>query len=41
MRLLPFLRPKDLLGLSKSRGVPSAVVAQARKLITQRDPGKK
>jgi hypothetical protein len=41
MRLLPFLRPKDLLGLSKSRGVPSAVVAQARKLIMQRDPGKK
>ena len=36
MRLLPFLREKDLATLAKSRGVPSAVVAQARKLMTQR-----
>lgn len=35
-RLLPFLRPKDLVNLSKSKGVPSAVTAQARKLIAQR-----
>jgi hypothetical protein len=35
-RLLPFLRQKDLANLSKSRGVPSAVTAQARKLIAQR-----
>lgn len=41
MRLLPFLRDKDLTNLSKSRGVPSAVVAQARKLMLQRrGPGK-
>jgi hypothetical protein len=36
MRLLPFLREKDLTLLSKSKGVPSAVVAQARKLMLQR-----
>ncbi len=36
MRLLPFLREKDLTNLSKSKGVPSAVVAQARKLMMQR-----
>ena len=36
MRLLPFLREKDLTNLTKSKGVPSAVVAQARKLMTQR-----
>ncbi|HEU4732257.1 MAG TPA: hypothetical protein VFT22_30390 [Kofleriaceae bacterium] len=35
-RLLPFLRQKDLANLSKSKGVPSAVTAQARKLIMQR-----
>jgi hypothetical protein len=40
MRLLPFLREKDLQLLAKSRGVPSAVTAQARKLIHQRG-GKK
>ena len=42
MRLLPFLREKDLTSLAKSKGVPSAVVAQASKLISQRrSPGKK
>jgi hypothetical protein len=42
MRLLPFLREKDLTNLAKSKGVPSAVVAQARKLMMQRRaPGKK
>jgi hypothetical protein len=35
-RFLPFLRQKDLVNLSKSKSVPSAVVAQARKLIMQR-----
>lgn len=35
-RFLPFLRQKDLQNLSKSKGVPSAVTAQARKLISQR-----
>ena len=39
MRLLPFLREKDLTFLSKSKGVPSAVVAQARKLLMQRRGG--
>lgn len=41
MRLLPFLREKDLAGIAKSKGVPSAVVAQARKLVAQRTPSKK
>jgi hypothetical protein len=35
-RLLPFLRPKDLANIAKSKGVASAVVAQARKLMSQR-----
>ena len=35
-RFLPFLRQKDLVNISKSKGVPSAVNAQARKLIAQR-----
>lgn len=35
-KLLPFLREKDLVFLSKSKGVPSAVVAQCRKLLMQR-----
>jgi hypothetical protein len=39
MKLLPFLREKDLTNLSKSRGVPSAITAQARKLIMQRRGG--
>ncbi len=40
VRLLPFLREKDLQGLIKSRGVASALVAQARKLQLQRKGGK-
>ena len=40
-KLLPFLRQKDLVSISKSRGVSSAVVAQARKLMTQRSGGDK
>ena len=39
-RMLPFLREKDLNALSKSRGVPSALAAQARKLSMQRRTGK-
>ena len=39
MRLLPFLREKDLTTLSKSKGVPAAVVTQARKLLMQRRGG--
>jgi hypothetical protein len=39
-KLLPFLLEKDLNSLAKSKGVPSAVAAQARKLITQRKGGK-
>jgi hypothetical protein len=38
-RLLPHLREKDLRNVAKSKGVPSAVVAQAKKLILQRAPG--
>ena len=40
-RLLPYLREKDLARVAKSKGVSSAVVAQARKLISQRSGGKK
>jgi hypothetical protein len=38
-KFLPFLREKDLQNLAKSKGVPSALVAQARKLILQRRGG--
>ncbi|HEY5950949.1 MAG TPA: hypothetical protein VIV40_35900 [Kofleriaceae bacterium] len=41
MRLLPFLREKDLTKLSRSKGVPSAIVMQARKLMSQRRGGDK
>lgn len=40
-KLLPFLREKDLNNLSKSKGVPSALAAQARKLVMQRRGGAK
>lgn len=40
-RILPYLREKDLAKVAKSRGVSSAVVAQARKLIAQRGGGNK
>jgi hypothetical protein len=39
-KFLPFLREKDLNLLSKSKGVPSALIAQCRKLLMQRG-GKK
>jgi len=41
VRLLPFLRERDLQSLIKSRGVASALVAQARKLHMQRRGGGK
>ena len=40
-RLMPFLRERDLNELMKSKGVPSAVVAQARKIQMQRRGGGK
>ncbi len=40
-RMMPFLRDRDIMQLIKSKGVPSAVVAQARKLKMQRTGGKK
>ncbi len=39
-KLLPFLLEKDLQNLARSKGVPSAVAAQAKKLIAQRKGGK-
>jgi hypothetical protein len=38
-RLLAALRERDLQGLAKSKGVPSALVAQARRLVMQRGGG--
>ncbi len=35
-RFLPHLRERDLRNLSRSKGIPSAVTAQARKLLMQR-----
>jgi hypothetical protein len=34
MRFLPFLQPKDLRNISRSKGIPSALVAQAKKLLS-------
>jgi hypothetical protein len=39
MRLLPHLRERDVRFIAKSKGVPSALAAQARKLIAQRGRG--
>jgi hypothetical protein len=39
MKLMPFLRERDINNLIQSKGVPSAVVAQARKLQMQRRGG--
>jgi hypothetical protein len=41
MRLLPHLREKDLRNISRSKGVPSAVAAGARKLLMSRQGGDK
>lgn len=39
-RLLTSLRERDIQNLAKSKGVPSALVAQARRLLMQRGMGK-
>ncbi|MBT8494211.1 MAG: hypothetical protein KJO07_14235, partial [Deltaproteobacteria bacterium] len=36
MRLMPHLREKDLRQLAKSKNIPSALSAQARKLVMSR-----
>jgi hypothetical protein len=38
-KLLPFLLERDLANLARSKGVPSAVTAQAKKLLNQRKGG--
>ena len=40
MRFLPFLHDKDLKMLSKSKGIPSALSAQAKNLMTHKSGGK-
>lgn len=40
-RMMPFLRERDLNDLMRSKGVPSAVVAQAKKISMQRRGGDK
>jgi hypothetical protein len=40
MRFLPFLHDKDLRNVARSKGIPSALVAQAKKLMTQKGSGK-
>ncbi len=40
-RFLGHLRDKDLRQVARSKGVPSAIVAQAKKLIRQRQGGDK
>jgi hypothetical protein len=39
MRLLPHLREKDQDNVARSRGIPTALAAQARKLMAQRQSG--
>ncbi len=36
MKFLPFLRAKELRNIARSKSVPSALVAQARKLMNQK-----
>jgi hypothetical protein len=40
MRFLPFLHDKDLKNLAKSKGIPSALQQQARKLVQAKTGGK-
>jgi hypothetical protein len=40
-RLLPHMREKDLRNIAKSKGISSAVVAQTRRLMSQRTQGDK
>ena len=37
MRLMTFLREKDIRGIARSKGIPSALASQARKLQMQRE----
>lgn len=39
MRLLPFLHERELRNLARSKGISSALSAQARKLVATRGPG--
>ncbi len=39
MKFLPFLRERELSNLARSKNIPSALRAQARKLVTQRSSG--
>ncbi len=41
MKLMPFLRERDLTNLTRSKNIPSALRAQARKLSIQRKGGRK
>lgn len=41
MRLLPHLREKDVDSLARSKGIPTALAAQARKLVMQRSTGRR
>ncbi len=41
LRLLPHLREKDVDALARSKGIPSALAGQARKLVMQRSSGKR
>ena len=41
LRLLPHLREKDVDALARSKGIPSALAAQARKLVLQRSSGRR
>jgi hypothetical protein len=40
MRLLPFMRERDLRNLARSKGVPSALVVQAKKLLEAKAKGR-
>jgi hypothetical protein len=41
MRLLPHLREKDQDMLARSKGISSALASQARKLMMQRQSGRR
>jgi hypothetical protein len=41
MRFLPFLHDKDLRAVARSKGIPSALVSQANKLVKEKSQGGK
>ncbi len=41
MKFLPFLHDKDLRNVARSKGIPSALVQQAQKLVSAKSGGKK